>query len=108
MDFDFENDPLGQDEAGNDVFLKDIWPSPTEVQSIMDTSIDEEMFVKGYAGVFEGDDRWKALDTPAGDTFAWDQDSTYVRKPPYFECRPLPHRCRTLPARVSWPSSATR
>ncbi|HEX2247315.1 MAG TPA: aconitate hydratase AcnA, partial [Arthrobacter sp.] len=85
MDFDFENDPLGQDEAGNDVFLKDIWPSPTEVQSIMDTSIDEEMFVKGYAGVFEGDDRWKALDTPAGDTFAWDQDSTYVRKPPYFE-----------------------
>ncbi|AUI52342.1 aconitate hydratase AcnA [Arthrobacter crystallopoietes] len=85
MDFDFENDPLGQDEAGNDVFLKDIWPSPTEVQSIMDTSIDEEMFVKGYEGVFEGDDRWKALDTPAGDTFAWDQDSTYVRKPPYFE-----------------------
>jgi aconitate hydratase len=85
MDFDFETDPLGQDEAGNDVFLKDIWPSPTEVQSIMDTSIDEEMFVKGYAGVFEGDDRWKALDTPAGDTFAWDQDSTYVRKPPYFE-----------------------
>ncbi|MCW2133332.1 aconitate hydratase AcnA [Arthrobacter sp. VKM Ac-2550] len=85
MDFDFENDPLGQDDAGNDVFLKDIWPSPTEVQSIMDSSIDEEMFVKGYAGVFEGDDRWKALDTPAGDTFAWDQDSTYVRKPPYFE-----------------------
>jgi len=85
MDFDFENDPLGQDEAGNDVFLKDIWPSPTEVQSIMDTSIDEEMFTKGYAGVFEGDERWKALDTPAGDTFAWDQDSTYVRKPPYFE-----------------------
>ncbi|WP_445154584.1 aconitate hydratase [Arthrobacter sp. Hor0625] len=85
MDFDFETDPLGQDEAGNDVFLKDIWPSPSEVQEVIDSSIDKGMFARGYEGVFEGDDRWKALDTPAGDTFAWDEKSTYVRKPPYFE-----------------------
>ncbi|MDQ0756724.1 aconitate hydratase [Arthrobacter sp. B3I4] len=85
MDFDFEADALGQDEAGNDIFLKDIWPNPTEVQQVIDSSIDKEMFARGYEGVFEGDDRWKALDTPAGDTFAWDEKSTYVRKPPYFE-----------------------
>jgi aconitate hydratase len=85
MDFDFEKDALGTDAEGNEVFLKDIWPSPTEVQSIIDSSIDEEMFAKGYEGVFDGDDRWKALDTPEGDTFAWAEDSTYVRKPPYFE-----------------------
>ena len=85
MDFDFETDALGQDEAGNDVFLKDIWPNPVEVQQVIDSSIDKDMFARGYEGVFDGDDRWKALDTPAGDTFAWDEKSTYVRKPPYFE-----------------------
>ncbi|MGO4121946.1 aconitate hydratase [Arthrobacter sp. YAF16] len=85
MDFDFENDALGQDEAGNDIFLKDIWPNPVEVQQVIDSSIDKGMFARGYEGVFDGDDRWKALDTPAGDTFAWDEKSTYVRKPPYFE-----------------------
>ncbi|MCZ9881567.1 aconitate hydratase [Arthrobacter sp. B2a2-09] len=85
MDFDFDADPLGQDQAGNDVFLKDIWPNPVEVQKVIDSSIDKEMFARGYEGVFDGDDRWKALDTPAGDTFAWDAKSTYVRKPPYFE-----------------------
>src|SRR6476659_2865041 len=85
MDFDFDNDALGKDESGNDVFLKDIWPNPAEVQQVIDSSIDKDMFARGYEGVFEGDDRWKALDTPAGDTFAWDEKSTYVRKPPYFE-----------------------
>jgi aconitate hydratase len=85
MDFDFDTDALGKDEAGNDVFLKDIWPNPVEVQQVIDSSIDKEMFARGYEGVFDGDDRWKALDTPAGDTFAWDPNSTYVRKPPYFE-----------------------
>ncbi|MDQ0078162.1 aconitate hydratase AcnA [Arthrobacter oryzae] len=85
MDFDFDTDSLGQDEAGNEVFLKDIWPNPVEVQQVIDSSIDKEMFARGYEGVFDGDDRWKALDTPAGDTFAWDEKSTYVRKPPYFE-----------------------
>ncbi|MFS2088138.1 aconitate hydratase [Paenarthrobacter nicotinovorans] len=85
MDFDFDTDALGTDSEGNEVFLKDIWPNPSEVQEVIDSSIDEAMFAKGYEGVFDGDDRWKALDTPAGDTFAWAEDSTYVRKPPYFE-----------------------
>ncbi|MBU8865501.1 MULTISPECIES: aconitate hydratase AcnA [Paenarthrobacter] len=85
MDFDFDTDALGTDSEGNEVFLKDIWPNPTEVQEVIDSSIDEAMFAKGYEGVFDGDERWKALDTPAGDTFAWAEDSTYVRKPPYFE-----------------------
>lgn len=85
MDFDFDADALGQDADGNDIFLKDIWPNPVEVQQVIDSSIDKEMFARGYEGVFDGDDRWKALDTPAGDTFAWDAKSTYVRKPPYFE-----------------------
>ncbi|QCY47493.1 Aconitate hydratase [Glutamicibacter creatinolyticus] len=85
MDFDFETDALGVDADGNEVFLKDIWPSPTEVQQIIDSSIDEGMFAKGYEGVFDGDDRWRALETPEGSTFEWAEDSTYVRKPPYFE-----------------------
>ncbi|WP_312178729.1 aconitate hydratase [Arthrobacter sp.] len=85
MDFDFENDALGQDEAGNDIFLKDIWPNPIEVQQIIDRSIDKEMFTDSYATIFEGDDRWKSLPTPEGATFEWDSESTYVRKPPYFE-----------------------
>ncbi|OMH33151.1 aconitate hydratase [Tersicoccus sp. Bi-70] len=85
MDFDFENDALGQDESGADVFLSDIWPDPAEVQHIIDGSIDTSMFDEEYSTIFDGDDRWKQLPTPAGDTFAWDTESTYVRKPPYFE-----------------------
>ena len=85
MDFDFDTDALGQDRDGNDVFLKDIWPNPTEVQQVMDASIDKDMFTNSYATIFAGDDRWQNLPTPEGDTFAWDQKSTYVRKPPYFE-----------------------
>ncbi|HWV76683.1 MAG TPA: aconitate hydratase AcnA, partial [Isoptericola sp.] len=85
MEFDFETDPLGRDEAGNPVFLRDIWPSPEEVQATIDASIDRDMFTKDYADVFTGDERWRALETPEGDTFSWDGESTYVRKPPYFE-----------------------
>lgn len=85
MEFDFESDPLGRDEAGNPVFLRDIWPSPEEVQATIDASIDRDMFTKDYADVFTGDERWRALETPEGDTFSWDGESTYVRKPPYFE-----------------------
>ena len=85
MDFDFENDPLGRDQDGNDVFLRDIWPSPTEVEQVIAESISKELFVKDYADVFTGDERWQSLETPEGATFAWDEDSTYVRKPPYFE-----------------------
>ncbi|SDI51143.1 aconitase [Arthrobacter subterraneus] len=85
MDFDFENDPLGQDERDNDVFLRDIWPNPTEVQQIIDASIDKEMFRASYETIFDGDERWRSLPTPEGATFEWDPESTYVRKPPYFD-----------------------
>ncbi len=85
MDFDFEAQALGQDQNGADVFLKDIWPSPAEVQSTIDSSINSEMFKSQYAGVFEGDERWKGLPTPVGATFEWDENSTYVRKAPYFD-----------------------
>ncbi len=85
MDFDFDAQPLGQDSEGQDVYLKDIWPDATEVQSTIDSSIDTDMFTKQYKTVFDGDERWKALPTPTGDTFEWDAQSTYVRKPPYFE-----------------------
>jgi aconitate hydratase len=85
MNFDFETDPLGQDSDGNDVFLKDIWPDTAEVQSTIDSSINKDMFTKQYASVFEGDDRWRNLPTPTGATFEWNPESTYVRKPPYFE-----------------------
>lgn len=85
MDFDFENDSLGDDSQGNPVYLRDIWPTAEEVQTTIDNSINSEMFKTQYAGVFDGDDRWKALPTPKGDVFEWDAKSTYVRKPPYFE-----------------------
>ena len=88
MDFDFTTQPLGRDEAGEPVFLDDIWPSAEEVQSTIDTSINREMFTKDYADVFTGDDRWRALETPDGATFDWDSRSTYVRKPPYFDGMP--------------------
>jgi aconitate hydratase len=83
MDFDFETDPLGQDETGGDVFLRDIWPAAADVEATIQQAISTEMFTEDYADVFAGD--WRSLDTPEGDTFAWDEDSTYVRKPPYFE-----------------------
>lgn len=85
MDFDFESDALGQDSAGNDVYLRDIWPTPDEVQKTIDESINSEMFKTQYAGVFDGDERWKAIPTPKGATFEWDVSSTYVRKAPYFD-----------------------
>jgi aconitate hydratase len=85
MDFDFEKDSLGDDASGNEVFLRDIWPTPEEVQSTIDSSINSDMFTTQYAGVFDGDKRWQSLDTPTGDTFSWDPKSTYVRKPPYFD-----------------------
>ena len=88
MDHDFESDSLGNDKDGNPVFLRDIWPSASEIQSVIDSSISSEMFTKDYASVFEGDHRWKSLDTPTGKTFDWEADSTYVRKPPYFDGMP--------------------
>ena len=88
MDFDFESEPLGQDEGGNDVFLKDIWPSQKDINDTIASAINTEMFVKNYADVFKGDDRWRNLPTPSGNTFEWADDSTYVRKPPYFDGMP--------------------
>ncbi|HHT40736.1 MAG TPA: aconitate hydratase, partial [Actinomyces sp.] len=85
MDFDFETEPLGQDKDGNDVFLRDIWPDPQLVQDTIDATIDREMFLKDYSDVFAGDELWQSLDTPDGATFAWDDDSTYIRKAPFFE-----------------------
>ena len=85
MDFDFESDPLGQDTDGNDVFLKDIWPSGEEIQKTIAESISPEQYAADYADVFKGDERWRGLPTPDGKTFEWDEKSTYVRKPPYFE-----------------------
>ena len=88
MNHDFENDSLGNDKDGNPVLLKDIWPSAQEIQDVIAASISSEMFTKDYASVFDGDHRWKSLDTPTGNTFEWDAKSTYVRKPPYFENMP--------------------
>jgi aconitate hydratase len=88
MNHDFEKDPLGTDAQGAPVYLKDIWPSSQEIENVVASSITSEMFRKDYSSVFEGDHRWKALDTPTGETFEWDPESTYVRKPPYFEGMP--------------------
>lgn len=85
MDFDFVTQPLGRDEQGRDVFLADIWPDPAEVQATIDATIDRQMYTRDYADVFAGDERWRGLDTPEGETFAWDEESTYVRKAPFFE-----------------------
>jgi aconitate hydratase len=88
MDTDLLNDPLGQDSDGNDVFLADIWPSAAEIEQVVGESIAAEMYTDGYSDVFAGDDTWRSLPTPEGDTFAWDEDSTYVRRPPYFDGMP--------------------
>ena len=88
MDHNFDSDSLGNDLNGNPVFLKDIWPTSSEIQSVIDSSISSDMFTKDYASVFEGDHRWKSLATPTGKVFEWDAKSTYVRKPPYFDGMP--------------------
>ena len=85
MDFDFDTQPLGLDARGREVFLADIWPDPVEVQATIDATIDREMYTRDYADVFAGDERWRGLPTPEGKTFAWDEESTYVRKAPFFD-----------------------
>ncbi|KQX76559.1 aconitate hydratase AcnA [Aeromicrobium sp. Root472D3] len=85
MAVDLFNDALGQDEDGNDVFMKDIWPTPQEIEDVIASSIDSDTFSREYADVFAGDERWQNLPTPDGDVFEWDADSTYVRKAPYFD-----------------------
>ena len=88
MDLDITTEPLGTDADGHDVFLHDIWPTSQEIQEVVDSAVRSEMFSRDYADVFSGDERWQGLPTPTGDTFEWDADSTYVRKPPYFEGMP--------------------
>jgi aconitate hydratase len=88
MDLDLSTEPLGKDTEGNDVFLADIWPTEQEIETIVASAIASEMFTRDYADVFAGDEQWRALPTPEGDLFAWDDSSTYVRKPPYFEGMP--------------------
>ncbi|MCY7401337.1 MAG: aconitate hydratase [Nocardioides sp.] len=88
MDVDLFKDPLGQDQDGNDVYMKDIWPTSQEVEDVIATAITSEMFDKGYADVFAGDEQWQSLPTPDGNIFEWDEDSTYVRRPPYFDGMP--------------------
>ncbi len=88
MDIDLTTEPLGQASDGSNVYLSDIWPSQAEVDEVVNSSISADMFTSRYADVFAGDDAWRSLPTPEGDTFEWDADSTYVRKPPYFDDMP--------------------
>jgi aconitate hydratase len=88
IDVDLTTEPIGQDGDGNDVFLHDLWPSPEQVKETIGRAISEDMYRRTYADVFTGDEHWAALDVPEGDIFAWDPDSTYVRRPPYFDGMP--------------------
>jgi aconitate hydratase len=88
MDFDMNRDPLGSRADGSAIYLRDIWPSAAEVAAVVQDAVAAEMFSRDYADVFQGDERWQSLDVPGGDTFEWGADSTYVRRPPYFEGMP--------------------
>jgi aconitate hydratase len=88
MDIDLDTEPLGTDTEGKPVYLADIWPSPDEVATVVGSAVAAEMFTRDYADVFTGDDNWRNLEVPAGDTFTWDPSSTYVRRPPYFDGMP--------------------
>jgi aconitate hydratase len=88
MDIDLNNEPMGHDKAGNPVYLKDIWPSQTEVMGAINSSVRAEMFRKAYEESLRGDERWQALEAPAGEIFQWDANSTYVKKPPFFDDMP--------------------
>jgi len=88
MDIDLDRDPLGTDSEGRPVFLADLWPSPDEVSSVVASAVAADMFTADYADVFQGDDNWRGLNVPTGDTFEWAGDSTYVRRPPYFDGMP--------------------
>jgi aconitate hydratase len=89
MDFDIVNEPLGNDKSGKPVYLRDIWPTSQEVETAMRNSVSSEMFRKEYADVFTGDEHWRALPVPEGDIYAWDENSTYIKDPPYFENMPV-------------------
>jgi aconitate hydratase len=88
MDIDLYEEPLGEDDSGEPVFLKDIWPSEQEVAETIEEAVQSDMFRKSYGEVFDGDERWNSLEVPSGDLFEWDAGSTYVRQPPFFEDLP--------------------
>jgi aconitate hydratase len=88
MDVDLLNEPLGEDRDGNDVYLHDLWPSPEQVRDTVHEAVREEMFRRTYADVFTGDERWRSLEIPSGDLYVWDEMSTYIREPPYFDGMP--------------------
>jgi aconitate hydratase len=89
MDVDLLNDPLGQDADGQDVYLRDIWPTQREIHELIESSVKSEMFKASYGDtLFEGDEEWQAVEVPEGDRYAWDPDSTYVKRPPYFDDMP--------------------
>ena len=85
LDVNLYDDPLGNDQDGNPVFLKDIWPSVEEINDVIGKTIDSEMFASSYGSVFDGDANWKGIDSPEGEIYTWDDASTYVKNPPYFE-----------------------
>jgi aconitate hydratase len=85
MDTDLVKDPLGTGSDGSPVYLRDVWPKSREIQDVIDATVDPSMFTKAYAGVFDGEDRWRSLEVAAGETFAWDDASTYLRRPPYLD-----------------------
>ncbi|MCF6474512.1 aconitate hydratase AcnA [Nonomuraea sp. MG754425] len=88
MDLDLDTEPLGLGSDGEPVYLRDIWPSPEAITAVVNSSIGRDMFERDYADVFKGDDHWRSLPIPTGNTFEWDPDSTYVRKAPYFDGMP--------------------
>jgi aconitate hydratase len=88
MDVDLVNEPLGQGSDGEDVFLRDLWPTREEIDAVIGESVQGRMYTEVYADVFTGDERWRGLDTPEGELYAWDEGSTYVRLPPYFDGMP--------------------
>jgi aconitate hydratase len=89
MDFDIVNEPIGNDKSGKPVYLREIWPTPQEVESTVRGAVSSEMFKKEYADVFTGDEHWRALPVPEGDLYAWSDKSTYIKNPPYFEGMPV-------------------
>src|SRR5690606_24496140 len=93
IDVDLQSEPLGTGSDGRPVYLRDVWPTAEEVQAAIAEAVSSEMFQRSYAGVYEGDERWKALEGPGGERFAWEPDSTYVREPTYFHDMPreAPH-----------------
>ena len=84
VDIDLDTEPLGEDPNGEPVYLKDIWPTPEEIQQTLSSAIDAEIFANEYRSVFEGDELWQSMDIPKGDLYEWNKESTYVQEPPYF------------------------